>query len=750
MTLAYLGGNKFYINGRIVRENPYFYLIGKEEPFRESNNVLSIELVDLVPYVFSGVGFKAASGYRVYRVVVDKAENVPKVRDSYLQKGFIASQSIIPFVNRVAIDKFFTSDLLTEAGIKAAIEGAINRKPRLMALDIEVIGGKVLYGYTLDVDNDITVTTNLGDVVAAAADADYVITYNGWNFDINYLGNYVAGLSLDVGNKYVPILDLYPLATGGFKSSLGIVESGASLVDVAIQLGIHKKLNISETILLEVKKRRALIEKLSVGDASVYNATDVLLTYMIGKTWVQVLEVLAALTGTSVHGINIMARGYSPGNLVETVIHKFLELNGIIVGERQKEFEYEAGDKARAGKPGVYTNVGEYDFSAMYPSTMIEFNVDPINIREDNNGYRVVLKKPGGGAREVRIVFEPGGLFNTVFRAYFNARQVTKKLKDAGIEAPDIGVKILVNSMYGNFGKTYGLVNEVIAAFIAQITSLIQDMLWRRFKPIYSDTDSLYIPLPSKDDARKVEDEVNAAIASLGREVRIDHRDFTYYKVKTEDVWDYVVLLPDEDNSGEALEKNYIKVRGSDVVIKGAAIKPRGLPRGLRYGPYREWVRKMITEKASIKELAREFVTKAPIEDLFIEQTMTYEEFFRKKIDGEPISRIDHHRYPIAARLAVDYGRVVLDPINMAVNGVKVNEGDFITVWYLPIVDNGKNQLYIMYVDDAPYFVRVSIRGFVVTLDGVNKASESKIREVAYQVITEHNLFKYLSRVVKP
>ena len=749
MTLAYLGGNKFYIDGRIVRESPYFYLIGSEEPSRESGSILTIEPVDLVPYTFDGLGFREARGLRAYRVVVDKPENVPKVRDLYIGKGFIASQSIIPYVNRVAIDRYFTSDLLSEDGIKNAINEAVNRKPRIMALDVEVTNGNVIYGYWLG-DDEVLITTNLGDVIAAAGEADYVVTFNGWGFDINYLGNYVVGLSLEASNKYVPILDLYPLATGGFKSSLGIVESGASLVDVAIQVGVHKEMNKKEVELLEMKKNRAVINNLGAKNLAKYLATDVELTYMIGKRWVQVLEVLAGITGTSVHGINIMSRGYSPGNLVETVIHKYLELNGIIIGERQKEFDYEAGDKARARRPGVYRNVTELDFSAMYPSTMIEFDVDPINIREDPNGYKVVLKKQGGVTKEVRIVFEPGGLVNRVFRAYFNARQVTKKLKDAGLEAPDVAVKILVNSMYGNYGKPYGMVNEAIAAFIAQITSLIQDMLWSRFNAIYSDTDSLYIPLNNKGDAKMVEDEVNAAIAALGREVRIDHRDFTYYKVKTEDVWDYVVLLPDEEKSGEALEKNYIKINGSDVVIKGAAIKPRGLPRGLRYGPYREWVHRMVTQGANVKELAREFVSKAQLEDLFIERTMTFEEFFRKKIDGEPISRIDHHRYPIAARLAVDYSRVVLDPINMAINGVKMNPGDFITVWYLPIEDSGKNQLYIMYIHNLPFIVRVSIRGFIVTLDGVNIAGESKVREVAYQVITEHNLFKYLSRVVKP
>ncbi|GGI78321.1 hypothetical protein GCM10007112_13940 [Vulcanisaeta souniana JCM 11219] len=602
----------------------------------------------------------------------------------------------------------------------------------MLAIDVEVRGGKPIYGYTLG--DDVNITSDVRDI--AGVDFDIAVTYNGWSFDVKYLPMYRNSryaLYTDDGVK--PLMDLYVFVESGFKSSLGIQEEASKLYDVAIQLGIHRSLGIGEAELLRLKSLQSRVDQLTTSELTTYLGLDVLITHQLAMRWLPVLQALGAITGSNPMVINQVAESASPGHLAEALIHKYLQFNGIILQDRRREMDYEAGDKTRARSYGLFRNVGEYDFSAMYPSLYTQDNVDPINIRECQSGFPVRTTK---GTK--RVCFEPGGLVHKVLSSLYRARKVTKALKATYGDAPDQAVKILVNSAYGVFGKSgIGMVNEWVAAYIAQKTQAIFDDLWQRYQPIYGDTDSMYIQLDGRD-ADKLLMEINDYL----------HRAYgPLMEMKLEEVWD-VVYIP-RSKAGGAAEKTYIKMRGDELVIKGGALKPRDLPRGLRYGAYRDWVRALLLGDARLDDLISKFISGASLEDLFIEYSISFRDLLYTH-EGSQIRTIDRSRFPALAYLAVASGReALIDLRARTINAKPIDLDAFVDVLYLPIETQGETKAFAFLINNEPVIARVSIQfdqkqGKILTkVANLVRASREDIEKLSIKAIRESGLFSHIA-----
>ena len=749
--MYYIGGNTF-INedGEEEELRPYFYVIGKGVPIPITG--AKIQGVDnLRPYTWDGLGYRE-SNYRVYKVIVEKPGLVPAVREEYRRQGYRVSQSYIKYALRHSIDRAFRSKSDIEkvlGNIDEVIKNALSRMPRFMALDVEVVNGDVIYGYTFD-GVTVTTTPDVEDVVRDAVDADIIVTYNGWYFDVKYLPTYNnSPYAIKTPDGPRPVMDLFVFASSGFKAALGIQEEASKLYDVAIQLGIHRELNLSETGLLKLKSMQPRVAQLTDDELDTYLSTDVRVTYGLARKWLPILQALGAITGSNPHVINQVAETASPGHLAEALYHKYLELNGIILEDREREYAYEAGDKTRARASGTFRNVGEYDFSAMYPSLYTQDHVDPLNIRECENGFPVALVDSHGGTITRRICFEPGGPVHRVLSSLYRARKVTKALKATYGDAPDQAVKILVNAAYGVFGKGgLGMVNEFVAAYIAQKTQRIFDDLWAKYQPIYGDTDSMYIELAGRDPNALLE-EINEYLHKVYGELM---------EMKLEDIWE-IVYIP-RGRGGGPVEKNYIKLNAEKVVIKGGALKPRDLPRGLRYGPYRDWVRAILRGEARLDDLIREFINRASLEDLFIEESMMYRELLYTN-ENTPIKSIDRSRFPILAGLALEWYLRDGKPVNIdlnarEINGKPIDLDSFIDVLYLPVDTQGRVKSFIILpLGGKPQFVRVSIstrggaRGISNVIVNVTQrpveVSEAEVKRRATRVIKESGLFSHLS-----
>lgn len=713
--------------GRFVIRRPYLYVIG-ERP-RLPRDKFDVHETDYTPYVYSKeeLGYREGRG-RVWQVYAKSPSLIPELREWLWERGYKTSQSYIKFAGRVSADAHFakTKPGAVLKNVSAVLEEALSRRPKIVALDVEVVGGNVLIGVATQ-DGDVLFTKSPRDV--AALDFSYVVTYNGWEFDYRYM-------PLVKGSKYLaesargpaPHLDLFVVATSRMRAGFGVSEANFGLYDVALQLGVEKELGLGEGELLRMKMLRNKLETLTEAELKEYLALDAVVTLKIAERWVPILEALGALTGVNPLATNQLAESVSQGHLAEILIHSYLAERGIVLEDRRRALDYEKGDATRAAGVGLFRNVAEYDFSAMYPSLMVQDGVDPVGIRRCAGGFRVKLS----GVEE-SVCFDGGPVWE-VYKGLYEARKSTKALKAKHGEAPDLAVKILANSGYGILGKSgVGVVNEYCAAYIAQKTEAVFNDLWHRYRPVYGDTDSLY--LQGVGEPEKFAAEINAYLAE--RHGQLMH-------VKFEGLWRLFYIPPTE--AGRASEKTYVKV-GEKVVIKGGKLKAHGMPLGAK-PLYREWV-VAVLEGASAKALAEEFANKAPLEELFISFSKTVEDVFFVKGEGRFVSKVDASRLPAYAWFAYKYGSVVAKPAEggVEVGGRLLGLKEFVTFGYLPV------DKYAFYVyDGEPYYVEFQVafyqsaKALRIVRKVVRRVGEEEVRRHAVWYLLNESPLKYFKQ----
>jgi DNA polymerase I len=746
MISGYYSGNAVIAEGRKIPFTPYLFVIGSSPPPQVAG-VLKIERTDLNLYVYDGTAYSPASGMRAYVAYAESPGAVPKLREEYWRRGFYTSQSYVKFALRAAVDLHFGCAVGKCAKFRRRFVPIVEpRSPRIMAVDVEVVGGRVLYGYTVD-GVEVNYAENPADVVSAD-EVDYIVTYNGWGFDYKYINDLClkekpgcTKYAVETPWGHVPILDLYVMARGGFKSAMGLQEESYSLYDVARQLGVHNELDITERRFYTAKRLRSKLAELPNNILKLYLGLDVLVTYYTAMKMVQVMETLGNMVGAGAGVVNVVAETSSPGLIGEVVLQKELERDGVVLAERdisalvreklgisadsygedEEEDEtrkvklYRAGEKVRLRRAGVYRNVAEYDFRAMYPSLMANDGVDPINIRECSGGFAVET------VEGVKKVCFGGGHLSKLADMLLSAREEAKKKS----KALDQAVKILANSLYGVFGKRgVGIQNLWVAGYVAQRTEAIFGDLWNRYKPIYGDTDSMYIPLDGRDPSALM-DEINAYLArAYGSKMH----------VKLEEVWDYVVYLPDTN-------KNYVKIKGAKTVLKGAALAVRRMPLVLRLRGT-EWVREMV-ETRSPSTVFR-LLESAPDEELFIEVSMTWREFFYVKKSERFIDRLDASRMPIAAYLAYAKGVGEYKPEAFPLD-------DFVSVLYLPVETTGADKSFLIY-DGGVWRVSFSavadpkMKKVVIKKVAKRQADRRDALETAKKVASDYPVVKFLSQ----
>ena len=750
MISGYCHGNLVVADRKCVPFTPYLFVIGSSPPPR-LQGVLDVRRSDLNPYVYDGTAYSHAPGMRAYVVYAESPGLVPKLREEYWRRGFRTSQSYIKFALRATVDMYFGCAVGKCARRRKKFEPIVEpRQVKIMAVDVEVVGNRVLYGYTVD-GVEVVYTEDLVDVLTAE-EVDYIVTYNGWGFDYKYIND------LCLKNKpgctkyvvetpwgYVPVLDLYVMSRGGFKSAMGLQEETYSLYDVARQLGVHAELGISERGLYTTKSLRSRLAQLPERLVKTYLGLDVLVTYHTAVKMVSVMETLGNMVGGGAGVINAVAETSSPGLIGEVVLQKELEHDGFVFAERdvnalireklgvqidsvnegeeeedgdeeaRKVKLYRAGEKVRLRGSGVYRNVAEYDFRAMYPSLMANDGVDPINVRECADGFAVET------IEGVKKVCFGGGYLSRLADMLLSAREEAKKKS----KALDQAVKILANSLYGIFGKRgVGIQNLWVAGYIAQKTEAIFGAVWNKYRPVYGDTDSMYIPLDGRDPAALLEEINSYLAAAYGAKMQ----------VKLEEVWDYVVYLPD-------VSKNYVKIKGGKTVLKGAALALRRMPLALRVRGT-EWVKEVVELRSP--SLVHKILESAPDGDLFIEASMTWRDFFYVKRAGKFIERLDASRMPIAAYLAYSRGQGEHRPEDFPLD-------DFVSVLYLPIETTGEDKAFLIYdgkVWRVSFFAVADPETKKVVVRRIAKRQTDRrdALEVAKRVASEYPVVKFLSQ----
>jgi DNA polymerase I len=238
---------------------------------------------------------------------------------------------------------------------------------------------------------------------------------------------------------------------------------------------------------------------------------------------------------------------------------------GDLIPSRGGEVETYLGGFVFPPVKGIHRNVASLDFSAMYPSIMITYNISPDTVCKDCNAE---CYPP---APEVGHCFrkEPEGFFTRILRSLVTHRAALKK-KLALLEKTnkqykmlDIRqktIKILTNAFYGYTGwaqaKWYRReCAEATSAwgryFIKKADGIAEAM---GMKVLYGDTDSLFVTLPGGGNLNKATGEF---IKKVKEELPLDMDVDNIYRV--------IFFTDSKKRYAGLTSKGEIVVRGLEV-----------------------------------------------------------------------------------------------------------------------------------------------------------------------------------------
>src|SRR6266487_529157 len=274
---------------------------------------------------------------------------------------------------------------------------------------------------------------------------------------------------------------------------------------------------------------------------------------------------------------------------------------------------------------GVARNVWHCDIASLYPSVMLQFDCFPVtdqlqifrHLLTDLRTFRLEAKT------EMRSAEKDN---NRQKRHHFHALQNT--------------FKILINSFYGYLGFAQGNFADFDAA--ARVTQIGRDLLkkmidWlsaRGAQVIEVDTDGIYFVPPAKIDMS----ELQAGLAKElppGIEVEFDEQFEAMFSYKA---------------------KNYaLLTRDGDVIIKGGALKSRGLEKFQRVF-LEEMIKLLMEEKPEeIVDLRERFENKIRNREWNIEMLMKTDTLqdsldkYRAKIAGSARNRAAAYELALAS-----------------------------------------------------------------------------------------------------
>jgi len=388
-----------------------------------------------------------------------------------------------------------------------------------------------------DSKNDKKIIKEFVDYVLQI-DPDVIVGYNSNNFDWPYLVKRaeVLGVKLNISRSSSrPEPSVY-----GHWSVIGranvdlynIIEEMSdiklkSLDYVAEYFGILPR---SQRVLIpghriyeywDDKSKRPLLLKYAEEDVvSTYKLAEKLLPFLIQLSYISGLpldQVAASSVGMRVEWM-IMYRAYKLGELAPNRVERHGETyRGAIVLEP---------------KPGLHENIAVLDFTSMYPSIMIKYNVSPDTYIDPSewDKYTDYYEAPEVGHRFRK---DMPGLYKTILEELLTRRreirELMKKLPDDSPEKKLLDerqkvLKIMANAMYGYCGWTGArwYKREVAEAVTAWARALMRSVLSYARKigleVIYGDTDSLFV----KNDLEKIQKLVDYVENELGFEIKID------------------------------------------------------------------------------------------------------------------------------------------------------------------------------------------------------------------------------------
>ena len=359
----------------------------------------------------------------------------------------------------------------------------------------------------------------------------------GWNisFDYDYLRARAKQLGMELylsGSSPLDLLEVY--------KKVGPARRSYALKEVTVEEGYEcreEALTAPEAMSGWDRDPR---------DTIVYNLRDVWRIVRLDKDY-RMIEYITALKETV--GVEDFSKRDRDGNirlmgnlpLIDTVLLRIARQRGIVLPTSGKGSRVKyRGAIVLDPVPGIHSGVAVFDMSRYYPSLIISFNISP------ETKLRPINQSEGIWAfRE-----EPEGLLPAAVKYLLKLREELEEQLSktepgtreyTELENKIMAVKGLVNSFYGvTANPHFRLFDPDVASTITGLARegilfLVKRAKELGYKPLYGDTDSLFIQVPfeeAEDLAKKLTGDLRKYFMEkygLGREPVLKLKFEKYY-----------------------------------------------------------------------------------------------------------------------------------------------------------------------------------------------------------------------------
>ncbi len=531
---------------------PYFYAVTDD-----ADAVMSVSATrggeDVRPNRYERVTRKDfGRPIQVLKVYVDHPQHVPLLREKVAELGVSVREADILFAIRYIIDKALVpmGQVIVE-GVEredpyfsAAVDvSSVHADPHLKNPDLKVLafdcemlshGGvpvpkkdpiiiiSIATGREkptfLSLDDEETDRRIITDFIAFINeyDPDVLVGYNTDEFDWQYLKARAekSKLRLTIGrDKSTAKFS----AGGGVKEVRVFGRCNVDLYKVAkrdiAELNIKTLDNVAEYMGVMRKSERVEVPGWDMArywnDDTLrpvlfdYARADVVSTWGVAMRLLPLQYEFARIVRQPLDDVAKMGRGRQVESLLTAEAFKIGEL---VPAKGGGTGSY-VGGFVLFPKPGVHQDVLSLDFSSMYPSIMINYNISPDTVVYRNEQDVDYYEAPG---THYRFRKHPDGFFKLILTNLLDRRRLIKEQMAATerdsyeytvLDIHQSAIKILTNAFYGYTGwhaaKWYR--KECAEATTAWGRSIIQDAIERAARDglevIYGDTDSLFVKL---------------------------------------------------------------------------------------------------------------------------------------------------------------------------------------------------------------------------------------------------------------
>ena len=259
-----------------------------------------------------------------------------------------------------------------------------------------------------------------------------------------------------------------------------------------------------------------------------YNLQDSILTYkLLEKIWPD-LEEITKITKEPLFNVS---RSTMAGNFEDYILHNLEKFNEIPekkpynneINSRREREKYE-GAFVFQPQPGLYDDIGFFDFSSMYGSIIVTYNLSKSTLIENKsrrNSHEAEYNNE-------KIYFsEKTGFIPELLKEIIMKRRKFKEEYNKNpnnlLKARSNAFKLIANAAYGYQGffgaRYYSVESAASTAYFARenIKKAIETFDKNGFKPVYSDTDSIAVLMDGKtrEQVMKLLSEINKNLPGI-------------------------------------------------------------------------------------------------------------------------------------------------------------------------------------------------------------------------------------------